>query len=44
MNAFNPGHDLGPMQTYNDGTHDQLFYTRIACATNGYDIYQVTAP
>ncbi len=42
--TFNPGHDLEPMQTFNDGTNDQVFYTRLVCANDAEDIYQVTAP
>ena len=44
LNAFHSGTDLGAMQTFNDGTNDQVLYSRLACATNGSDIYQVTAP
>lgn len=44
LNAFHPGTDLGPMQTFNDGTNDQVNYTRIACVSNGWDIYRVTVP
>ena len=44
LNAFHSGTDLGALQTYNDGTNDQVFYSRFACATNGYDIYRITAP
>jgi hypothetical protein len=44
LNAFHPGTDLSAMQTFNDGTNDQVIYTRIACVPNGWDIYRVTAP
>ena len=44
LNAFHSGTDLGAMQTFNDGTNDQVLYSRVACATNGTDIYQITAP
>jgi hypothetical protein len=44
LNAFHSGTDLGAMQTFNDGANDQVLYSRAACATNGSDIYQMTAP
>ena len=44
LNTFHPGTDFGTTQTYNDGANDQVFYTRIRCATFSEDIYQVTAP
>jgi hypothetical protein len=44
LQTFNSETDLDFLQTYNDGTHDQLFYTRLGCATNSEDIYRVTAP
>lgn len=40
--TINPGGSLEHIQTYNDGTNDQLFYTRLACSTGGEDIYTIT--
>ena len=44
LQMFNAGTDLDSLQTYNDGTHDQVFYTRLGCATNSEDIYRITPP
>ena len=47
LNSFNNGNDLGFLQTYNDGSNDQVFYTRFGrrCAPNwSADIYRITTP
>jgi hypothetical protein len=45
LNTFSNGNDISFLQVWNDGTHDQVFYTRYTpCSTNAADIYKVVAP
>jgi hypothetical protein len=44
LHAMGKGYDLNYLQTYNDGSADQVFYTRVRCATSGEDIFKVAVP
>ncbi|MGN6378584.1 MAG: hypothetical protein ACTHNU_06500 [Gaiellales bacterium] len=44
VHAFTPGFVGANMQTYNDGTHDQLFYDRVSCIDDNSDIYRGQLP
>lgn len=44
LHTMGKGYDLNYLQTYNDGSADQVFYTRVRCATSGEDIFKVAVP
>jgi hypothetical protein len=44
LQTFNAGTDLADLTTYNDGSNNQVFYTRITCVNSGQDIYRIAAP
>ncbi|MGN6377947.1 MAG: hypothetical protein ACTHNU_03250 [Gaiellales bacterium] len=44
VQAFAAGVDINALQTYNDGTNDQLFYERSVCKPYNSDIYRGQLP
>jgi len=44
LGSFPNGTDFFGLQTYNDGSHDQLFYVRESCTADTRGIYRITAP